>query len=185
MAKIRINGDTSGYVDLAAPAVAGATSLTLPLNGFGKVLQVVQSVKTDVFSTTSTSFVDVTGWTASITPTSTTSKIFVQFGTSTSASGDLYTGFQLLRGSTAIGNASASGSRTGCIGAQRNTQNDSQQFYGAYLDSPSTTLLTTYKVQVKLHTNTQTLYIGTGLANADNVATFTSITTMTLTEIMA
>lgn len=30
MAKIRINGDTSGYVDLAAPAVAGNTNLTLP-----------------------------------------------------------------------------------------------------------------------------------------------------------
>ena len=30
MAKIRISGDTSGYVELVAPAVAGSTSLTLP-----------------------------------------------------------------------------------------------------------------------------------------------------------
>jgi hypothetical protein len=30
MAKIRIKGDTSGYVDIQAPAVAGATTLSLP-----------------------------------------------------------------------------------------------------------------------------------------------------------
>ena len=33
MAKIRIKGDTSGYIDLAAPAVAGTQTLTLPTSG--------------------------------------------------------------------------------------------------------------------------------------------------------
>jgi len=43
----------------------------------GKVLQVVSVAKTDTFSTTSTSFVDVTGLTLNITPSSTSSKILV------------------------------------------------------------------------------------------------------------
>jgi len=42
-----------------------------------KVLQVVSATKTDTFSTSSTSFVDVTGLTANITPSSTSSKIMV------------------------------------------------------------------------------------------------------------
>lgn len=33
MAKLRINGDTSGYIDLVAPAVAGTTTLNLPTSG--------------------------------------------------------------------------------------------------------------------------------------------------------
>jgi hypothetical protein len=33
MAKIRIKGDTSGYIDIAAPAVAGTQTLTLPTSG--------------------------------------------------------------------------------------------------------------------------------------------------------
>lgn len=33
MAKIRIKGDTSGYIDITAPAVAGTQTLTLPTSG--------------------------------------------------------------------------------------------------------------------------------------------------------
>ena len=45
--------------------------------GGGKVLQVVSVSKTDTFSTTSDSFVDVTGLTLNITPSATSSKILV------------------------------------------------------------------------------------------------------------
>jgi hypothetical protein len=43
----------------------------------GSVLQVVSTVKTDTFTTVSSSYVDVTGLSVSITPTSATSKILV------------------------------------------------------------------------------------------------------------
>ena len=43
--------------------------------GAGKIVQVVQAVKTDVFSTNSTSYVDITGLSATITPSAATSKI--------------------------------------------------------------------------------------------------------------
>lgn len=38
MAKIRINGDTSGYIELSAPNVAGSTSITLPATTGGSLL---------------------------------------------------------------------------------------------------------------------------------------------------
>jgi hypothetical protein len=45
--------------------------------GFGKVLQVVSTTKTDTFTTSSTSLTDLTGMSASITPSSTSNKILV------------------------------------------------------------------------------------------------------------
>lgn len=47
------------------------------VTGFGKVLQVVQAVKTDTFSTASATMVEVTGFSASITPSSASNKILV------------------------------------------------------------------------------------------------------------
>ena len=45
----------------------------------GAVLQVVQTVKTSIFSMSSLSWTAVTGYSATITPTSSTSKILVMF----------------------------------------------------------------------------------------------------------
>ena len=58
--------------------VDGTTGITFPsaISGVsatqqysGRVLQVVSATKTDTFSTTSTSFTDITGLSVSITPT--------------------------------------------------------------------------------------------------------------------
>ena len=46
----------------------------------GKVLQVVSTTKSDVTSSTSTSYADITGMAVSITPSSTSSKILVIYG---------------------------------------------------------------------------------------------------------
>ena len=60
--------------------VDGTNGLTFPNSttqaSASKVLQVVQAVKTDTFSTAS-SYTSVTGLSASITPSSSTSKILV------------------------------------------------------------------------------------------------------------
>jgi hypothetical protein len=59
----------------------GANAITaLPSGIGGKVLQVVQAVKTDTFTATSFSswnFVDVTGLSVSITPSSASNKILI------------------------------------------------------------------------------------------------------------
>jgi hypothetical protein len=88
------------------------TSNGLTYRGTGSVLQVVSNTKTDTFSTSSTSFVDVTGLSVSITPTSATSKIFISFmfngGVDTAAQG---INMILVRNSTAICVGDAAGSR--------------------------------------------------------------------------
>jgi hypothetical protein len=56
------------------PAVSGANLTNIDA---GKVLQVVQATKTDTFSTGTNTFVDVTGLTLNITPSSSSNKIFI------------------------------------------------------------------------------------------------------------
>ena len=97
---VKLVGSTSGSVSLQAPAstTGGAhRTLTLPdKNGtvattsdsFGKILQVIQNVKTDIASWSGTSFSNVGGtdesgngtiWEVNITPTKANSKILVEF----------------------------------------------------------------------------------------------------------
>jgi hypothetical protein len=118
-------------------------------SGGGKVLQVLQAVKTDAFSTTSTSLVDVSGLSVSITPSSTSSKILVHIDLCLTAS--YFIGHaQLVRNSTLIYRADSAGNRPiDTITFSQNPSNDgiSQRSSAMYLDSPSTTSATTYKVQ--------------------------------------
>ena len=126
-------------------------------SGFGKIGQVVQTSLTasDYFSSTSSSLVEITGspaFNASITPTSTSSKVFVIVsaslaGTTGSGSNNLLSLIQLVRGSTSI--AEYLGTR---IDNVTNMQSGGACSY-TDLDSPSTTSATTYKVQQKLNTS--------------------------------
>jgi hypothetical protein len=178
MSTIVISGDTSGTITLDAPAVAGTNTLMLPaVTGTilttasgsqsvpraalpaGSVLQVVQTVKTNTFSTSSGSPVDITGLSVSITPTASTSKILVMMdigvvGTQSAATGNFY----IVRNSTIVGNG-AGATNNISAGVYQNTSN---AFYDAlsftFLDSPATTSATTYKVQVS--SDTATVFIG-------------------------
>lgn len=152
---LRINGSTSGYVELAAPAVAGSTSLTLPLNGFGKVLQVVQGTTADDAPILSTTYTD-TNLSASITPSSTSSKILVLaiqhiYVYRASASG-IWAKYKLMRNATDIWLADGA-----AFGLSAGVNGSSYIDVGAtvpiiYLDSPATTSSITYKTQGAVNT---------------------------------
>ena len=152
MSKIRLYGDTSGYVELAAPDVSPDATLTLPSTFAGIGSNVVSATKTDTFFTTATTPVDITGLSVSITPTDATSKILVLVSISGSMSGNPASAafFDVLRGSTSIINASSPGSRTVASffdGAYGGTPNSRMHLYNmVYLDAPATTSPTTYKV---------------------------------------
>jgi hypothetical protein len=145
--------------------------------GMGKVLQVVSTTKTDSFSTTSATLVDITGLSATITPTNTSSKIMVLSSFIGSNASDSADQFQLVRDSTNIG-VSTSGStsnQTAILGSGASaaiTYTVSIMF----LDSPSTTSATTYKVQAKRTVGT--LYVG-----RNNSGTNGAISTITVMEI--
>ena len=164
MSSLTLNGDISGSVILAAPSVAGSTTLTLPSTSgtvltnastisasslpAGSIIQVVQSTKTDATTVTSTSYVDVTGLSLSITPSSTSSRILIMYSVDGGTPGDVCHGYgTLVRNSTEIFKADTAGSRR-CATFVINTATQSQFTYsGSYIDSPSTTSATTYKIQ--------------------------------------
>lgn len=152
----------------------------------GVILQVVQAVKTDTFSTASTSFVDVTGFTATITPKFSTSKVLVCISGSASHSASNYSILiNLVRSSTSIALGDARGSSTQCVWGSSNSSGTgySDPINTMYLDSPATTSATTYKIQMKMESG------GTGLIggtyNSAGVQNASSPTIMTLMEIAA
>ena len=115
----------------------------------GKVVQIVEGSTTTTVSTSSTSPVD-TGLTVSITPTSASNKVLILIGQAVDiyrASSSEGVAFKLLRGATALytGNAAASDSLIS-IGNSTTVQM-SVTWNFQYLDSPSTTSATTYKLQ--------------------------------------
>ena len=188
-------GDTSGTVTLAAPAVAGTTTLTLPSTSgtvvttntmpTGSVLQVVQTVKTDTWSNaTQNTWNDVTGLSVSITPSSSSNKILVTGQLSYAASSNLY--FRLVRGSTAIAVGDTAGSRISCTGASGYNFGDGNVGENAnfnFLDSPSTTSSTTYKIQVYGFNIAQ--YVNRVVTDTDSNVSPRNISTITVTEIKA
>jgi hypothetical protein len=139
------------------------------------VLQVINASYGSYTSTTSTSAVDL-GLSASITPTSTANKIlaFVSINGIERGSTSPTARFRLLRNSSEIfnfENAIFAGSSTTGYG---NTST-------SYLDSPSTTSPTTYKVQWNIANNSGIIYInnyGVGGVGTTNC-------TLTLMEIAA
>jgi hypothetical protein len=151
----------------------------------GSVLQVVQTVKSDTFSSSSTSFVDITGMSVSITPSSSTSKILVQTVLHCGAPA-ITPRFLVLRGATSIGIGDANSSRqrasfgTGWSGDLNQMTNMSWD----YLDSPATTSATTYKVQGAV--DGSTFYINRSSSYPDNATLGISvISSITVWEIAA
>jgi len=191
-------GSTSGSVTLQEPAVAGTTVLDLPATSgtvltsasqsipsaalpTGSVLQVVSVEKTSIFTTTSTSYVDVTGLSASITPTSSSSKILVMLNlTCGNSSSDAF--FNLVKDSTNIaqGTGGSTSNQTFMINGSSPTGNGMIVANINYLDSPATTASTTYKVQVRSTSATTTRVCARGI---DDV--FGGISSITLLEIAA
>jgi len=153
----------------------------------GEVIQVVSTTKTDTFSIST--FSDVTGLSASITPASASNKILVIVDIQGSAS-SRYGGYRLLRGATNIAIGNTAGSRTSItMGTMANndityhdftfTANASMNF----LDSPNTTSSTTYKIQVGNLDGTSTFNINRKQQDSDGVTSQRSVSTITLMEI--
>ena len=123
----------------------------LPSGVGGKVLQVVSTAKTDSFSTTATSDTAVTGLSLSITPSSSSNKIYIICTTTTKTNntGGYQGSFSIYRDSTRING--------GQVGASSTTANVSSSL--SILDEPSTTSAITYQVYAKSEGNSSTVFI--------------------------
>ena len=158
MSQLKLTADSGGgTVAIKAPASTtgnAAFELTVPgtgNRGLGKILQVLQTVKTDTTSTTSIdTFVDVSGMSVSITPSSTSSKILVTVDMRVSTFTNRNGVIRLVRDSTPIYIGDSAGSRVQVTNAIRITDDAKGEMHtesATFLDSPSTTSATTYKVQ--------------------------------------
>ncbi|QGZ17772.1 putative tail fiber protein [Pelagibacter phage HTVC026P] len=139
------------------PAVSGANLTNI--DG-GKVLQVVQGTLSTSVTTNSSSFSDV-GLSATITPSSSSNKILILVDLNGVESRDNRTWLdaKLLRGSTDI--VANFGGRAGYGQKYGYTDSDYHRGVGAvtcsFLDSPSTTSATTYKIQYASNVNVQSI----------------------------
>jgi hypothetical protein len=152
----------------------------------GKVLQIVYAdVTATTFTTTSSTMTDITGLSATITPSSTSSKILIQVMMSYGPHTENHAGIGLKRGSTQIGSSTgATGNQqnsiTGLSGTDAGTRLDS--VFLQYRDSPSTTSATTYQVTVSNRTG-KDFTLNRTHEDGNNQYEFYGISTITLTEI--
>jgi hypothetical protein len=152
----------------------------------GKIGQVVSTTKTDSFTTTSTSFVDVTDLSVSITPTATTSKVLVIVNMVGSASPGVVAMFGVLvRDSTQIALGDAASSRTRTTGFLQSANADSVSMMSInFLDSPATVSALTYKMQIAANA-ASTVAVNRSVTDANSAAYGRTSSTITVLEILA
>jgi hypothetical protein len=185
---IAVTGDTSGVLELAS--ANGTTAVTIDasqnvtlsnasasilnssgrkiLNQTGSVLQVVQGTTATQVTSSSGTFVD-TGLTATITPSSSSSKILVIVQqTGCGKINDVTLQLQLLRNATVLFEFESVGGWT--ASATRN-------FIGTcgttYLDSPATASAVTYKTQMSAFSSAASVFTQYDVGSGSSTSTIT------------
>ena len=162
------------------------TSAKLASGTGGKVLQVVQAVKTDTFTNASNTYTDLTGITLNITPSATSSKILVMTQLSMAVDNGGQPGLKLLRDSTALNIGASASSRI-----QATTTYFTEATWEMmpvsiiFLDSPSSTSALTYKVQGRTAGSGNVLYLNRSAADSDSNSYYRAGSSIILMEIGA
>ena len=198
---VKLVGSTSGSVSLQAPAstTGGAHRvLTLPdVNGTvattttaGKILQVVQTVKTNRTTIQSTTLTDIAGMSVSITPSSASNKVLVNYSLVV-FSNAVYYAMRLVRDSDStifIGdqNARATSQTRASFGSYDSSYVIADTIAQSFLDSPNTTSAITYKLQAySPYSSAYTIGINGGVV-LDNYSYMTNgVSTITVMEVAA
>jgi hypothetical protein len=154
--------------------------------GGGKILQVVSTTKTDTFTSSSTTFTTVTGLTASITPSSTSSKILVMAQIASSgASNTVSAHFKVTRGGTDVYRGDAAGDRTRAVYGGFQTANSEGMVFAypiTFLDSPSSTSALTYQVETRIGTS-GSIAVNRSLQDTDNADRVRGASSITVMEV--
>ena len=164
---------STGGVERMSITNSGVTGTGI---GAGKILQVVQAVKTDTSSTTSATYTDISGLSLSITPASNSNKILVTCNVYVGGDDNSFQGFKVFRDSTAIGLGTAATGNQSNVSFANFMTNVSSSAYGVrnvcfeFLDSPSSTSSLTYKIQFASTFNSVISYINRGHIFSQNFA---------------
>ena len=201
---VKLVGSTSGSVSLQAPASTSGGAhrvITLPdanatlattSDSFGKILQVIQLVKTDTASiNNNTTYTDISGISQAIT-ISAGSKVLVTFDCHWSPNGGYSGFFRLVRvdtnGSTVypyLGASSSSMTQASFGGFANSNSYDMQHSTMNYLDTPSGAGSHTYKIQWKTGYTNNGIYLGTDIQQSGSATRGTFPTSLTLMEVAA
>jgi hypothetical protein len=127
----------------ATTFLRGDNTFAVPIDN-GKVLQVVQAIDTSTSNTTGTTFVG-SGTGVSITPSSTSSKVYISAMMTVESQDRAY--FSIYRDSTNLGDAN------GLVMSQVANVNVALSMH--YLDSPNTTSAVSYEVYFRSQTSGQ------------------------------
>ena len=150
----------------------------VPTGGGGGIVQVKCTTKQDMFDTSSTSFVDITGLNVSITPKFSTSKILVTVNVFANCEDAAI--LRLLFDSTAVGNGTASDQDANHQGFAMVRQDDGNlgSGYGIQLlHTPGDTSSHTYKIQGRATSSSYSLGINRRIDN-QNYSLSSSISVM-------
>lgn len=173
---------TNGVDKIAAGAIEYADLPT------GSVLQVVSVPMTNTFTTSSQSYVDVTGLSATITPKFSTSKILVIAQVTYTGGNTTGGNFKLTGGNTAsyIGDANSSNVRA-VFGGTFNVNITNNLFSGSitYFDSPATASAVTYKVQTAANSAGNPSNVNIAIGADGSAASTRGASSITLMEIAA
>ena len=152
------------------------------LNSTGSILQMVQTIKTDTFAGSTNSWMDVTGLNASITPSSTSNIILIMVTLGAVGNGNggtpHTTSFRILRNSATVdslyGNAEGSRPRGNFRTSTGYNADHCHSYSYQVIDSPSSTSLLTYQLQMWVQTGTA--YINRERTGSDSNDTYRSRT---------
>ena len=173
---------TSGQV-LTSGGVGVAPTFQAAAGGGGKVLQVVQDVKTDTYSSSTDQL--ITGLSVSITPSSTSSKILVIAQISMGGGPSGRWGLKLYNNSSPIFVGDAAGSRVqSTLGGMLFDTNALASHNISYLHSANSTSAQTYEVWVG-HEGSGTSYVNRSQGNGDNSSHYRPASSIIVMEIGA
>ena len=180
---------TSSGVNVIGSLTVDGSAVT---GGGGKILQVVSTTRTDTFSQSSVDENEHSGAAISvtITPSSTSSKIFLIATLTMGLSNDNEGSFAFYKGgviiSGAVGDAAGSRTRTG-FGCFVNSTSTPTGLHGSFLDSPSTTSATTYDCRLSHGGNGGNLTVYLNRSHSDTNADQDSryVSTITAMEVGA
>jgi hypothetical protein len=179
---IGVGGLPSGIVNAATLAT---NSVTRDKIGYaGAVVQQVYGIKTDTFvSSANSTYVAVTGLSATITPVYSNSKILIICQVHYGCGGTTYGG-TIFRNGTAVsrGDASSNRQRVGFGMAFPTDGNQSNTYPYIFLDSPGSTSALTYQLYV-LNDNDNNVHINRSSSDTDQSTGKNGTSSITLLEI--
>jgi len=155
----------------------------------GKIAQVISTTKTDTYTMSSQTYTTVTGLTATITPTSSSSTIYIVG--SLSGVGDSGTSrgmARLVRDSTGLAQGDTAGSRvSGTVQLPIISAATADIFSQTltFLDSPASTSALVYGIQIRINDAPSTIYVNRPKSDGNTSSDARVVSSITVMEVLA